>query len=85
MDRHEPTCRHAGRLIPELMARLVRLRLARSPQSDEAAVHRELWQALREHAGVDDPNRLDAAAASDAVWVLMALLELEPSSRGANQ
>jgi hypothetical protein len=68
--------RHAGRAIHELMNRLVAARLARSPQTDEAGVRRELWQALRDNAGLD-PNRLDGPSASAAVWVLTALLELD--------
>ena len=64
-------------LIHELMDRLVRLRLAREPENDEASVRRDVWQVLREQANLDDPNRLDTQAAYGAAWVLLAMLELE--------
>ena len=84
MKRHVPSCRRAGRAIHELMNRLVASRLARAPGPEEAAVRRELWQALRDHAGLEDPNHLDPTAAASAVWVLTAMLELEadPHHRG---
>ena len=83
MKRYAHACRLGGRAIQELMNRLVASRLASSPQTDEADVRRELWQTLREHAGLD-PNRLDGQCAASAVWVLTALLELEadPHFRG---
>ena len=68
-------------LIHELMDRLVRLRRVREPECDEAAVRRDVWQILREQANLEDPNRLDPAAAAGAVWVLTALLELEADRR----
>jgi hypothetical protein len=77
MKRRTPSRRLAGPALHELMNRLVASRLARSPEAGEAAVRRELWQALRDHAGLTDPNRLDGAAAASAVWVLTAMLELE--------
>jgi hypothetical protein len=83
MKTRVPSCRHAGRAIHELMNRLVAARLARSPQTDEADVRRELWQALRDNAGLD-PNRLDGPSASAAVWVLTALLELDADPHARN-
>jgi hypothetical protein len=83
MKRNLPACRRTGRLLSDLTDRLVRLRLARSPGKDESAVRRDLWQTLREHAGMDDPNRLDEAAAANAAWVLAALLEMESPPRTA--
>jgi len=81
MRNRVPTCRRTGRLIHELLDRVVRLRLGREPDRDESLVRRDLWQTLREQANLDDPNRLDRATASGAVWVLTALLELENDRR----
>jgi hypothetical protein len=80
MKNRMPTCRRAGRALHELMNRLVACRLARSPGSDEASVRRQLWQLLRDHSGLQDPNNLDPTAAASAVWVLTALLELDADS-----
>jgi hypothetical protein len=77
MKKHAANCRRAGRAIHDLMGRLVEVRLARSPGADESGVRRDIWRALRDHARLDDPNRLDAANSSLAVWVLTALLEME--------
>jgi hypothetical protein len=83
MKTRTPSCRHAGRAIHELMNRLVAARLARSPQTDEADVRRELWQTLRDNAGFD-PNRLDGPSAAAATWVLTALLELDADPHARN-
>ena len=75
--------RRIERAIKAMMDRLVACRLARSPQKREAEVRQELWQTLREHAGLEDPNRLDGNASS-VVWVLTALLELEKDAHVAS-
>jgi hypothetical protein len=77
MKRTSTLCRQAGRAIHSLMAQLVQVRLAHSPEADEMAIRRELWQALREHARLDDPNHLDPTNSFLAVWVLTSLLEME--------
>lgn len=71
-----PGC-DAGRVIHDLMQRLIDARRASRPDADEAEERRAVWRALREHAGLDDPNRLDRRGAEGAVWALLAMLELE--------
>lgn len=71
-------CRQAGRAIHDLMNRLVETRMARMPGVEETVIRREVWETLRQHANLDDPNRMDLDSSAAAVWVLSALLEMEP-------
>jgi hypothetical protein len=83
MTHSAAVCRFAGHVIHDLIGRLVEARRARQPNTSEAQVHAEVWEALREHAHLDDPNHLEPTSSFVAVWVLTALLDLENDARPA--
>lgn len=71
-------CHQTDRLIHDMIDSLVEARLVRLPGADEAEIRSEVWEALRQHADLDDPNNLNQASSAAVVWVLTALLEMEP-------
>jgi len=71
----------AARAVQQLLEQLVRVRLSKRPEVEERAVRRAVWDDLREHAGLDDPNHLTTDAVEAAAWVLIALLAVELRDR----
>ena len=72
---------HAARAVQQLLDQLVRIRQGKRPDDGEAAVRRAVWEELRSHAGLQDPNQLTSDAVEAAAWVLIALLAVELRDR----
>ena len=71
----------AVRAVQQLLDQLVRVRQGKHPDQEEVTVRRGVWDELRDHAGLNDPNHLTTDVVEATAWVLIALLAVELRDR----